>query len=350
MRPYATLALIALLTTATPTLAGYQHDAYNETFSAGVAGWTGNGDFFFDGFYGDLTPNGAARNLGSGNHVIQSPCIRVDGNAVDFPDYALQVSIRASVAASANVKMEFYYDTNCTDLSGPGSGDVSLPADTFQRFTADFPIYQNERSVRLFVTVTPNVASYFSSFVDDFRLIQYGPKELLQNVRFHDDTSGWNLWWGDTFSHIDSDGNLSPGGSAQVDGHVDTFAGIGSECVDVRDLPGRSFHVGASIKPPSNAPGTPISGMYVDLFANPDCTSSLGNTQAAAYTNPGEWSRVQGDIQLSEGTQSLRVIVVTYGASDGGTTLFDDATLYSTAIFTDGFESGDLGSWSTVVQ
>lgn len=349
MRLFATLALIALTTTATPVLAGYQHDAYNEPFNSGVAGWTGNLDFFFDGFYGDLTPNGAVRNLGSGNHVIQSPCLRVDGHAVDFPDHSIEISIRASVAATANVGAEFFFDTNCTDVSGPGNGNLELPANSFQRFVADFPIYQNERSVRFTITVTPDVASYFSSFVDDARLIHYGPEELLQNVRIHDDTSPWNLAWGDTLTHNSSDGHLSPNGSAQVDGHIDNFAGIRSECVDISDVPGNSFHVGVSVQPPAGAPGTPISGMYVDFFANPDCTSFLSNGQAAAYTNPGEWSRVQGDIQVPEGTRSLQVIPVTYGP-DGGTTLFDDATLYSTAIFTDGFESGMLSSWSAVVQ
>lgn len=48
------------------------------------------------------------------------------------------------------------------------------------------------------------------------------------------------------------------------------------------------------------------------------------------------------------GTQSVRVIAAALGVPNGGTTLIDDLTLYSTystTIFIDGFEDG-LGNWT----
>lgn len=62
----------------------------------------------------------------------------------------------------------------------------------------------------------------------------------------------------------------------------------------------------------------------------------------------GEWSRHHVDFVPVAGTQSVRVIAAALGVPNGGTTLIDDLTLYSTystTIFIDGFEDG-LGNWT----
>lgn len=348
----ATLVLAAGVLFATvPTVPAHaQHPVLEEDFSDGVEGWTGSGDFFWDALSGHLTPNGSARNMDSGGHTIFSPCIRVDDEAVDWPQFSFGFSVRASVDGHFNSSTASYRDPECTDPESLFSQNAFLPAGQFIRFTGTgWPTSHNARSIRTAIVVTPTSPGFFSTLVDDYVLTFDGPDELLQNARFHDDTAGWLHWWGDSMSHNPLDGHLSALGSAEVDGSTSGYAGIGSACLDwtAQPYPEEGFHTAASIKPPGNAT-EPIAAIYVDSFGAPNCQSPLGRQSFGFEAIAGEWSRHHVDFEPLAGARSVRVIAAAIGVPNGGTTLIDDLTLYSTystTIFIDGFEDG-LGNWT----
>jgi hypothetical protein len=173
-------------------------------------------------------------------------------------------------------------------------------------------------------------------------------KQLLENSGMVVNTDGWKIWSGDTLSHDSSDGDFTPFGSARVTGNVDGVAAIAASCIDVSHWAYLApFKAEASIKPYRYASNATTVGISIQNYSDVGCqyeTDIVTETRAAV---PGEWTFINGDFSLLEGTKGIRVVLFATETPNGGNVNFDDASLAIGRETLEIFDNPDLSENTT---
>jgi hypothetical protein len=180
------------------------------------------------------------------------------------------------------------------------------------------------------------------------------PAQLL-NPTFDSDVAHWNLIGRGTLAHEASDGHLTANGALRVTGGNagNRTQSVVGQCLDVS--PSSSLDVALSFKVETGAP----EACRLALFGSPSTNCrGLALEHEASISTPTSaagWQRATGSFTTTATTDSLEVRLHCYNvAADLSTltVLFDDVSVgggNGSAIFSDGFETGDTSRWSDTI-
>jgi hypothetical protein len=326
MKKFLTIILALLVCSGAEAVELFE----NTDFSADVVPWALNwGDELeHTNQDGHSTPFGAAEITGHTNGFsgMIHPCIDVSHLAIGTP-FQIEASIRAATLATApegGFTIIQYREAGCQSEVDNQQILLEVVAGQWTRVRGDFPLVPRAKSllIVLFANDTPDGGT---ALFDDVTLTtSLRNTELIENPDVTDDINGWALNWGSGISHITTDGDLTILGSVQTTGHQSGDAGIRAICLDI-SMRGAldEYSVAASIKPAADA-NAPLVAIFIDLFANTNCTGPLGNRVFGQNASAGAWNRITGTLIPSAATKSIRMVLLSRGTQDGGINLYDD--------------------------
>jgi len=173
-------------------------------------------------------------------------------------------------------------------------------------------------------------------------------KQLLENSGMFTNTDGWKIWSGEVLSHDSSDGDFTPFGSARVSGNVSGVTAIAATCIDVSHWAYRApFKAEASIKPYRYASSDTTVGISIQNYSDIGCQYKTDFVTESIQAVPGEWTIVNGDFSLLEGTKGIRVVLFVTENPNGGSVNFDDASLTIGRETLEIFDNPDLSENTT---
>ena len=173
-------------------------------------------------------------------------------------------------------------------------------------------------------------------------------KQLLDNTAMVVDTDGWKIWSGDVLSHDSSEGHITPYGSARVSGSVSGVTAIAAACIDVSHWVYLApFTAEASVKPYLYSSETPSIGISIQGYSDIGCQYETDFVTETREASPGEWTVINGDFSLLEGTKGIRVVLFSTNTPNGGSVNFDDASLSIDRQAIEIFDNPDLSENST---
>ena len=166
---------------------------------------------------------------------------------------------------------------------------------------------------------------------------------LVPNCDFAVDLAEWTLF-GDSAVHVPDDGHFAPGCVA-----IDRNGGPGttiatSACIEVE--PDAGYTSGGSARLASGTQPWECR-LSVSQWSEANCSGSVFDpSELVPITNA--WTEFSRLDRMQATTLSAQVRFVCYNPAADFVVRLDDFWL-SSAIFTDGFESGDTSAWSIAV-
>ncbi len=176
----------------------------------------------------------------------------------------------------------------------------------------------------------------------------------LDDPGFDHDLEPWTLEvpTGSTLHHSELDRRGAPdSGSAEVlnrTGPGERFTL--SQCIAT--LGGQSYLVGGWLRVAGGSADDPAAYATVDFHADSDCSGDpLASAATPTLAGDREWTRLAGEVTAPPETSSTRVtFVIDAGAVASFDAHWDDLFFEApVALFEDGFETGTLDRWSSVV-
>ena len=173
-----------------------------------------------------------------------------------------------------------------------------------------------------------------------------GTENLVVNPEFDTDLDGWSPYGG-TWSPEDWQASPTSGSATRTLATGGASVPIADQCVDLAGAPAFEYTLSAQVYMPSGQTGTGSAHLSVGWFSSPGCITQIGGDDSPQVSTTGDWLETVGRYQPPTGAVSLHLGVYLWTQTSGGFQAYTDhVVLISSGIFTDGFESGDLGAWS----
>ena len=178
--------------------------------------------------------------------------------------------------------------------------------------------------------------------------------DLVSNGSFPSDISGWHLVGRGSLAHSSDGGAAS--GALQIEGGL---AGGATQAVAGQCLspvtPGQTLQFGSSVRVVNGSPAYCRIALFESAGA--DCMWIAPGAEVRRTTFSGGWDALAGgSLTPGAGTGSIELRLHCANADGQNAALevrFDDVIVSTgalgDAIFSDGFETGDTGEWSSVV-
>ncbi len=183
-------------------------------------------------------------------------------------------------------------------------------------------------------------------------------QNLISNGSFDTDLAGWTVTTSTnaTVGWVSRDADDS-GASGSVEATNLLMNGGSSQmlwqCFEGSEGDEISFDL--MVYQPSGQPGEGWGGCRSRLYDGPGCTGSVLDYTFCSKNAPqgsfDQWLPVSRSCMLPAGSASVMVILAVTGVS-GGTSFtadFDNVVISNTAIFADGFESGNTSGWTSQI-
>ncbi len=182
-------------------------------------------------------------------------------------------------------------------------------------------------------------------------------ENLVFNPDFDTDVSGWTAEAEVSIAWSANDASLDPSsGSAEVTNSVagaNNGRGV-NQCVDIAVVEGAAYDFGGKALIPDAQARTGSAQVGLRWLAGPGCAgSTVGNQPRRETGTLGTWVELSSTEQIAPaGAASVLFLAFPSKVEAGGSLVahFDDLYFRNTPLFADGFESGDLTSWSSTTQ
>ena len=182
-------------------------------------------------------------------------------------------------------------------------------------------------------------------------------ENVVFNPGFDTDVSGWTVESYVSISWSLMDANLNPAsGSAEVTNSSpgpQNGTGI-TQCLDITPIEGAAYDFGSKALIPDGQARTGSAQVGLRWWSGSNCTGSTVGTQPRRATSTlGAWVELSSTEQIAPaGAASAQFVAFPSKLEAGGSLVahFDDLYFRNTPLFADGFESGDLTSWSSTTQ
>ena len=182
-------------------------------------------------------------------------------------------------------------------------------------------------------------------------------ENLVVNPEFDTDVSGWTPEPEVSIAWSAIDASLDPGsGSAEVTNSVaGPRNGRGmNQCLNLVVVEGAVYDFGGKALIPDGQARTGSAQVGLRWLAGPGCTGSTVGSQPRRETATlGAWVDLSATEQIAPaGAVSVLFLAFPSKVEAGGSLVahFDDLYFRPAVLFADGFESGDLTSWSSTTQ
>jgi len=178
-------------------------------------------------------------------------------------------------------------------------------------------------------------------------------QNYVDNPDFDVGVAGWDVTTeaSVTYSAVDADLDINSGSARVSNTAADAGNGRGMiQCIPVTVAGGGSYEYGGMMYLPTGQDRTGYAGIGLTWYTEAGCSGSIVGDQPRSYQSTfGTWGAEDDTVVAPSGAVSVRFVAYASKAEAGGTLIahFDNLFFRLATLFSDGFESGDTGQWSS---